>query len=60
MRNDLRLFLIPFLLISSGGQAQTAGSDEIRELRETVKALENRVSALETERKSLGEGGTLP
>ncbi|MBV8629330.1 MAG: porin [Silvibacterium sp.] len=42
------LLLIPFLLPLSG-QAQTAGPDEMQELRETVKALENRVSALESE-----------
>ncbi|HTD57053.1 MAG TPA: outer membrane beta-barrel protein, partial [Silvibacterium sp.] len=49
MRSDLGLILIPFLLVSSSGQAQTAGTEDIRELRETVKALANRVAALEAE-----------
>ena len=62
MGRNLRLLLIPFLLQSGGGQAQTAGSDEIQQLRETVKALENRVSALETalERERTGKGASNP
>jgi hypothetical protein len=46
---NIRLLLIPFLLQSAGGQAQTATSEEIQELRETVEVLANRVSALEAE-----------
>jgi hypothetical protein len=60
MRKDLRLILIPFLLQSAVCQAQTSASEEIKELRETVKALENRVSALEVEleREGSSAGGT--
>ena len=49
LSRNLRLLLIPFLLQSGNGQAQTAGSEEIQQLRETVKALASRVSALEAE-----------
>jgi len=55
---NLRLLLIPFLLQSGGGQAQTAGSEEIQQLRETVKALENRVAALEAELERERGGGS--
>ncbi len=63
---NLRLLLLPFLLQSASSHAQTAStttSEEIEQLRETVRALQSRVAALEAERgpehdRKHGDGGS--
>ena len=63
---NLRLLLLPFLLQSASSHAQTAStttSEEIEQLRETVRALQSRVAALEAEHgaehdRKHGDGGS--
>jgi hypothetical protein len=62
---NLRLLLLPFLLQSASSHAQTASttSEEIEQLRETVRTLQSRVAALEAEHgaehdRKHGDGGS--
>jgi hypothetical protein len=56
----MRFLLLPLLLQPAASHAQnTPANEEIEQLRETVRALENRVSALESELSAeRGGGGT--
>lgn len=58
--SSLRLLLFPLLLQSTASHAQNqppAASEEIEQLRQTVRALESRVSALETQLEREHGGG---